>query len=187
MPKWTDQQSNAINARNRNVIVSAAAGSGKTAVLVERVIKLITDENNPVDLDRLLVVTFTKPAAAEMKSRISKRLQAILKNDPANRNALRQMALISSAKISTIDSFCYNRVKDNFFELGLSQDFTVLSETEAQIISDNAVNTALDAFFEEKTPEFISLVEMLSSPKDDKALVSAVKRLHTYINSQPEP
>ena len=171
MPKWTDQQSNAINARNRNVIVSAAAGSGKTAVLVERVIKLITDENNPVDLDRLLVVTFTKPAAAEMKSRISKRLQAILKNDPANRNALRQMALISSAKISTIDSFCYNLVKDNFFELGLSQDFTVLSETEAQIISDNAVNTALDAFFEEKTPEFISLVEMLSSPKDDKALV----------------
>ena len=187
MPKWTDQQSNAINARNRNVIVSAAAGSGKTAVLVERVIKLITDENNSVDLDRLLVVTFTKPAAAEMKSRISKRLQAILKNDPANRNALRQMALISSAKISTIDSFCYNLVKDNFFELGLSQDFTVLSETEAQIISDNAVNTALDAFFEEKTPEFISLVEMLSSPKDDKALVSAVKRLHTYINSQPEP
>lgn len=187
MPRWTNQQKNAIDARNSNIIVSAAAGSGKTAVLVERVIKMITDAENPVGVDRLLIVTFTNPAAAEMKSRISARLQKILREDPSNSNALKQMSLLPSAKICTIDSFCLNLVRDNFFKLGISQDFTVLDETEVQIIADNALNTVLDNCFEEKDKHFISLVEMLSSPKDDKALVSSIKRLHTYIYAQPRP
>ena len=88
MPEWTTQQNDAINARGRNILVSAAAGSGKTAVLVERVIKKITDNENPVDIDKLLIVTFTNNAAAEMKSRITKSLKDILRNEPFNKNAL---------------------------------------------------------------------------------------------------
>ncbi len=111
MPNWTPQQNNAINARGRNILVSAAAGSGKTAVLVERVIKKITDPDSPVDIDKLLIVTFTNPAAAEMKFRITKSLKEILRSDPFNKNAQRQLNLMSNAKICTIDSFCISLVR----------------------------------------------------------------------------
>lgn len=187
MTKWTTQQNDAICARNRNILVSAAAGSGKTAVLVERVIRLITDEKNPVDVDRLLVVTFTNAAAQEMKARISSSLEKIIKNDPSNNNALRQMSLLPSAKICTIDAFCLNLVKDNFFKLGINQDFTLIDESEADIIADNALNTVLEDFFNKKDKDFLSLVELLSSPKDDKALMSSIKKLHNYIYAQPFP
>lgn len=115
MRKWTEPQKDAINANGGNIIVSAAAGSGKTAVLVERVVRLITDEKNPVDIDKLLIVTFTIPAAAEMKARISARLEEILKENPHNRRVMRQLTLIPSAKICTIDAFCLNLVRENFF------------------------------------------------------------------------
>lgn len=134
MPEWTKQQQNAIEARNRNVLVSAAAGSGKTAVLVERVIKLITDENNPVDIDKLLIVTFTNAAAAEMRTRISGALNKILLENPADMNAARQLSLVPAAKICTIDSFCINLVRENFFELGINQDFGLLDGAKADIL-----------------------------------------------------
>ena len=140
MPHWTPQQNNAINARNGNVLVSAAAGSGKTAVLVERVKNIITDEKNPVDVDKLLVVTFTNAAAAEMKSRIASKLEDIIRNNPNDTNASRQMSLLSCAKICTIDSFCLNLVKENFFNLGMSQDFTILDNAELNILSDMALD-----------------------------------------------
>ncbi len=187
MTKWTKQQNDAICARNRNILVSAAAGSGKTAVLVERVIRLITDEKNPVDVDRLLVVTFTNAAAQEMKARISSSLEKIIKNNPNNSNALRQMSLLPNAKICTIDAFCLNLVKDNFFKLGINQDFTLIDESEASIIADNSLNKVLDDFFDKKDDDFLSLVELLSSPKDDKALMSSIKKLHNYIYAQPFP
>lgn len=187
MTKWTSEQNNAICARNRNVLVSAAAGSGKTAVLVERVIRLITDKDNPVDVDRLLVVTFTNAAAQEMKARISSSLEKIIKNDPHNNNALRQMSLLPGAKICTIDAFCLNLVKDNFFKLGINQDFSLIDESEASMIAENALNTVLEQFFDNKDKEFLSLVELLSSPKDDKSLISAIKKLHSYIYAQPFP
>lgn len=187
MTKWTNEQNNAICARNRNIIVSAAAGSGKTAVLVERVIRLITDKDNPVDVDKFLVVTFTNAAAQEMKARISSSLEKIIKNDPNNNNALRQMSLLPSAKICTIDAFCLNLVKDNFFKLGINQDFSLIDESEASLIAENALNAVLEQFFDNKDKEFLSLVELLSSPKDDKALISTIKKLHTYIYAQPFP
>ena len=105
MTKWTTPQQNAIDARNSNILVSAAAGSGKTAVLVERVIKLITDVNLDVDVDKLLIVTFTNAAAAEMKSRIAKKLLEIINKDQNNTNAHRQLALLPNAKVSTIDLY----------------------------------------------------------------------------------
>ncbi len=182
MTKWTTQQNDAICARNRNILVSAAAGSGKTAVLVERVIRLITDEKNPVDVDKLLVVTFTNAAAQEMKARISSSLEKIIKSDPNNNNALRQMSLLPGAKICTIDAFCLNLVKDNFFKLGINQDFTLIDESEANIIADNALNTVLEEFFDKKDKDFLSLVELLSSPKDDVPLPLL---LHSEDLSQP--
>ena len=187
MPQWTTQQNNAIKARNANILVSAAAGSGKTAVLVERVKEIITDKSNPVNVDRLLIVTFTNAAAAEMKSRIASKLEDIIKENPADMNAQKQMSLLPCARICTIDSFCLNLVKDNFFNLGISQDFTIIDEAEANILSETALNTVLDSFYEESNPEFLKLTEMLSSPKDDKALISAVKKIYNYIYAQPFP
>lgn len=187
MPRWTQAQSDAINARNSNILVSAAAGSGKTAVLVERVLKIITDKNDPINVDRLLCVTFTNAAAAEMKARIASRLEDIIREDPSDVNAQRQMSLLPSAKLCTVDSFCLNLVKENFFKLGLSQDFNVLDEAELNMLEENAINTVLDFFYEEGSPEFLKLTELLSSPKDDKALISNIKKIRNYIYAQPFP
>ena len=125
MPKWTDAQQDAIDARGGNILVSAAAGSGKTAVLIERVSKCITDPGHPVDIDRLLIVTFTNAAAAEMRSRLSVRLRQILAADPGNANAKRQLSLLSGADICTIDAFCLKLVRENFFSLNLAADFQI--------------------------------------------------------------
>ncbi len=187
MPNWTKQQSNAINARNGNILVSAAAGSGKTAVLVERVKEIITDTENPVNVDQLLIVTFTNAAAAEMKSRIASKLEDIIKKTPNDVNAVRQMSLLSCAKICTIDSFCLNLVKENFFNLGINQDFSVLDQAELNILSDTALDTVLDRFYEENSSEFLQLTNLLSQPKDDRAFVSAIKKIHNYIYAQPFP
>ncbi|MDE6722848.1 MAG: UvrD-helicase domain-containing protein, partial [Eubacterium sp.] len=187
LPEWTKQQNNAIQARNGNILVSAAAGSGKTAVLVERVKELITDAENPVNVDQLLIVTFTNAAAAEMKSRIASKLEDVIKENPNDVNAIRQMSLLSCAKICTVDSFCLNLVKENFFNLGLNQDFAILDQAELNILSDTAMDTVLDRFYEENDSEFLKLTELLSQPKDDKAFVSAIKKIHNYIYAQPFP
>lgn len=187
MHEWTKQQENAINARNSNILVSAAAGSGKTAVLVERVLKIITDANAPVNVDRLLCVTFTNAAAAEMKSRIASRLEDIIRKNPGDINAQRQMALLPNAKLCTIDSFCLNLVKENFFKLGLSQDFAMLDEAELNILEETAINAVLDNYYEEQDNVFLRLTELLSNPKDDRALISNIKKIRNYIYSQPFP
>lgn len=122
---WTDKQKQAIYVSGRSSLVAAAAGSGKTAVLVERIIKKITDENHPVDIDRLVVVTFTKAAAAEMRQRIREALDNILESSPGNENIIRQQSLIHNAKITTIDSFCLNIVRNYFRILMLTRDFVL--------------------------------------------------------------
>lgn len=187
MPQWTAQQNNAIHARNGNILVSAAAGSGKTAVLVERVKNLITDKTNPVNIDNLLIVTFTNAAAAEMKSRIASELQNIIRKNPGDINAQRQMSLLSCAKICTVDALCLNLVKDNFFHLGISQDFAVLDQAELNILSDTAIDTVLENYYQENDSDFLKLAELLSQPKDDSAFVSNIKKIHSYIYAQPFP
>ena len=109
--KWTKEQEQVIKSRNRNLLVSAAAGSGKTAVLVERIIQMVTDPEHPVDIDRLLVMTFTNAAAAEMRERIGDALEAKLEQNPGDRNLERQATLIHHAKITTIDSFCLHLLR----------------------------------------------------------------------------
>lgn len=187
MPKWTPQQSNAINAENRNILVSAAAGSGKTAVLVERVIRMITDKKNPVDIDKLLIVTFTNAAAAEMKFRISKSLKGILKENPSDSNIRRQLSLISNAKICTIDSFCINLVRENFYDLGINSDFTNLDESELSLLEDGIIDDVLNDYFDKGDSEFISLIEMFTTPNNDKAIVTVLKRILRFIYAQPFP
>ena len=154
MPKWTDAQKNAIDARDCNVLVSAAAGSGKTAVLVERVIKLLTDSSAPIDADKLLIVTFTNAAAAEMKNRIMSSLNALIAENPNDTNAIRQLSLLPSAKICTIDSFCINLVRENFFNIDIQQDFRVLDDSEEQIIEQTAIDTVVEQLYEESREEF---------------------------------
>lgn len=187
MPKWTPQQNNAINARGRNILVSAAAGSGKTAVLVERVIKKITDNENPVDIDKLLIVTFTNNAASEMKFRITKSLKEILRKEPFNQNAQRQLNLMPNAKICTIDSFCINLVRENFFELGINQDFTNLDENEASLLEDEIISNLTDELFENNDEEFIKLVEQFNTPGNEKPFINAVKKVRRFIYAQPFP
>lgn len=187
MPKWTPQQNNAIAARGRNILVSAAAGSGKTAVLVERVIKKITDSKNPVDIDKLLIVTFTNNAASEMKFRITKSLKEILRNEPFNQNAQRQLNLMPNAKICTIDSFCINLVRENFFELGINQDFTNLDENEASLLEDEIISNLTDELFENNDEEFIKLVEQFNTPGNEKPFINAVKKVRRFIYAQPFP
>ena len=187
MPQWTPGQSNAINARNKNILVSAAAGSGKTAVLVERVIKLITDKTNPVDIDRLLIVTFTNAAAAEMRYRISKSLNGLIKSNPNDSFYKRQLSLLPNAKISTIDAFCASLVKEHFYELSINQDFSTFDESELQLLEDNVISETLDKCFEENNADFISLFEMFTSPGNEKPVINAVKRLLRFIYAQPFP
>ncbi|MGN1123666.1 MAG: UvrD-helicase domain-containing protein, partial [Eubacterium sp.] len=187
MPEWTQQQSNAINARNSNILVSAAAGSGKTAVLVERVVKMITDSDNPVDIDRLLIVTFTNAAAAEMKSRINKSLKQALKSQPDNANIRKQLSLLPNAKICTIDSFCINLVRDNFYTLSINQDFKTFDESELQLLEDGVIGDVINDYFEENDREFISLIELFTTPNNDKAIVSVIKKILRFIYAQPFP
>lgn len=187
MPQWTAGQSNAITARNKNILVSAAAGSGKTAVLVERVIRLITDKSNPVDIDRLLIVTFTNAAAAEMRYRISKSLNELIRANPRDSFYKHQLSLLPNAKISTIDAFCTSLVKEHFYELSINQDFSTFDESELQLLEDNVIGEILDQCFEESNTDFISLFEMFTSPGNEKPVVSAVKRLLRFIYAQPFP
>ncbi len=187
MPQWTTGQNNAITARNKNILVSAAAGSGKTAVLVERVIRMITDKSNPVDIDSLLIVTFTNAAAAEMRYRISKSLNKLIKENPDDTFYKRQLSLLPNAKISTIDAFCTSLIKEHFYELSINQDFSTFDESELQLLEDNVISDVLDNCFNSDSRKFISLFEMFTTPGNEKPVIAAVKKLLRFIYAQPFP
>ena len=187
MPKWTDAQQDAIDARGGNILVSAAAGSGKTAVLIERVSKCITDPVHPVDVDRLLIVTFTKAAAAEMRSRLSVRLRQFLAADPHNANAKRQLSLLSGADICTIDAFCQKLVRENFFSLQLPADFRLLDESENDRLLEEAIDTVLTEFYEAAEPGFLHLAESFTTPDKDRDLFALIKNLMRFMSAQAFP
>src|SRR5574344_1589779 len=125
MAQWTQAQKNVIEARDHNILVSAAAGSGKTAVLVERIIQRILDPVNPVDVDKLLVVTFTNAAASEMRERILKAIEKELEKDPENEHLQKQQAFVHNAKITTIHSFCLDVVREHFADVDLDPSVKV--------------------------------------------------------------
>lgn len=174
---WTTQQKNAIYATDGSVLVSAAAGSGKTAVLVERVIKLITREKNPLDVDRLLIVTFTRAAAAEMRERIQAAVNKLLEDDPYNAHLLAQRQLLYSANISTIDSFCGDIVREYFHTLDVARDFRIADEGELEILRQKALIIHLKAFMTAKMTAFILCLIFL---KGNKATKNCVKQSLKY-------
>ena len=131
---WTQQQQNAIDARNTSLIVSAAAGSGKTAVLTERLIKLISDKDSGIRADRMIVVTFTNDAASELKNRLDAKLREQINEHPDDKHLLKQQVLLQNAVISTINSFCFDLIRDNMGEIGVTSGFSVLDETDNKVL-----------------------------------------------------
>lgn len=185
--QWTEQQKNAIYATDGSVLVSAAAGSGKTAVLVERVINLITRSENPIDVDRMLIVTFTRAAAAEMRERISKAINKLLEDDPYNPNLLKQKQLLYTASISTIDSFCSDVVREYFHALGVSRDFRIADEGELDVLRKTALDNAFNTFYSSDSDEFIALLDAFSSKGGDVNLRETVLKISTFLSTQPFP
>lgn len=185
--KWTTEQRQCIEARSGTLLVSAAAGSGKTSVLVERIIGRITDPMHPVDIDRLLVVTFTRPAAAEMKQRLSAALSERIAADPDDFRLQRQQMLLPGASISTIHGFCSALLRENFHLLELSPQFRVAEEAEAALLREEALRETLEERYAEVREDFAALADLLSRGKDDSAFADTVLRLYTFIQSHPFP
>lgn len=187
MTQWTDKQLKVINTRDRNILVSAAAGSGKTAVLVERIVKLITDKNNPVDIDQLLVVTFTRAAALEMKERVRDALEAMSDQYPEDVNIARQLAFIHNANISTIDSFCGRVVKENFDKIDLDPNFRIADETEIEMLKSDIIDEMLEEYYQEGKEEFIHLATQYSGGKLSDNLFELIDQLYHYASGHHEP
>ncbi|MFV0401904.1 MAG: helicase-exonuclease AddAB subunit AddA [Oscillospiraceae bacterium] len=183
---WTETQRNAIYARGGSLLVSAAAGSGKTAVLVERLVELICDPEQPVDVDKLLVVTFSNAAAAEMRQRVGLRLSELIAEAPQNNYLQKQQALLGSAHISTIHSFCLDLIRRNFQNLEVAPDFAVIDETELDVLRGEAADEAIEQFYGEEDNEvFHQLVELLSGGRDDKKLAQTVQKIYGFARAHP--
>ena len=163
---WTSQQLDAMNTKDRDILVSAAAGSGKTAVLVERIVNKITKENG-TDIDRLVVVTFTKAAAAQMKDKIRKALDSMLDENPGDVNLLRQITLLNNAQITTIDSFCLWIIRNHFPEVNLDPGFRIMDEGEKKLIENDVLEDVLEEFYAEADEEFFNLVDAFGMGRDD--------------------
>ena len=183
---WTDEQLNAINARNTGVIVSAAAGSGKTSVLVERLIGILSDTENKTPADRLIVVTFTNDAAAQMKQRLSDALSEKIAREPDNLWLCRQQALLQTAKISTIHSFCFDLIRENIRSLDVSAGFRIIDDTEEMLLRRRAAENTFEYFYS-KHPETIERLADFFSGKErgDAELEEAVLDTYKFLTSIP--
>ncbi len=179
---WTPQQENAINARNSSIIVSAAAGSGKTSVLTERLVRLIADPASGVRADRMIVVTFTNDAAAEMKNRLDKRLRELINQNPGNRHLLKQQTLLQSARISTINSFCFELIRDNITDQGITSGFRIMDETENRALKAQAMDDLLDWYIENEY-EKISFMYDRFCIKNERVLVEVISLADEFLGS----
>ena len=201
--EWTEEQKQAIHAcwideektKRGNILVQAAAGSGKTAVLVERIIKKLIPEdiNDAIDINRLLVVTFTNAAAGEMQQRISDALskeltKAIKEGDFKKQKHLkRQLILLPSADITTIDAFCLKTIRNWFHLLDIDPDFSIMDSGELELLKDDAIEELFERMYEEENPRFIDLICMYTDGRDDKALSDKIKQIYSFIQSFPDP
>lgn len=184
---WTTEQQQVIDLRNRNILVSAAAGSGKTAVLVERIVKIITDKNHPVDIDHLLIVTFTNAAAAEMRERIGNAIEKALDEQPGDEHLLRQLTLIHNAQITTIDSFCLYVVRNHFHEIDLEPNFRIGDEGELKLLREDVLGRVLEQNYGEPSEAFSDFVEGYASGRTDAALNEMILQLYEFSRSYPWP
>ncbi len=185
---WTPNQSDAINIRDTSVIVSAAAGSGKTAVLVERLLQILSDEENPVPADKIVVVTFTSDAAAQMKQRLSDAVARKSAENPENLWLLKQHALIPSAKISTISSFCFDLVREHNKNLGISSNFKIVPPNEIKILHKKAIDNTLEKYYSESPEKMVSLIKATTiSKQNDENLVEMIGKIMEFLDKIPFP
>ncbi len=185
--KWTREQQAAISEKGCNLLVAAAAGAGKTAVLVERIIRKIIDENEPVDIDSLLVVTFTNAAATEMRERIGAAITKAIEEKRATAGIHRQLALLSKASITTIHSFCLEVIKNNFQSIDIDPGFRILDETEASLLKLEILNDLFEDIYEEDNTAFFDLLEAYGSNRDDQKLQDMVLSIYSFVQSYPWP
>lgn len=185
---WTDAQWRAIYAEGRDVLVSAAAGSGKTAVLIERLIQKIIRDVNPIDVDELLVVTFTNASAAEMRHRMAEALEKALMKDPASSHLRRQLSLLNKAQISTLHSFCLSIVKQYAYVLDIDPGFRLANEAEAALIRDDVLAEVLETAYKADDPEpMYRLADSFTTDRDDQLIETLIDRLYDTASVHPDP
>ena len=187
MPEFTAAQQLAIDAREKNILVSAAAGSGKTAVLVERILQIISDKSKPVDISRLLVVTFTDAAALEMRERILKALNEKYEANQANKHLAKQIMLISKASICTIHSFCNSVLRTHYSPAGLDPSFRIGDTVQIDMIKEDVLDSIFDVLYEEKDRMFYKLLDMYGGRFFDKGLRELILKIHNFCESSLDP
>lgn len=184
---WTPEQRQVIQLRDRNILVSAAAGSGKTAVLVERILQMITDERRTVDIDRLLIMTFTRAAAGEMRIRLEQALSQKLEQDPGNEYLQRQSTLLHNAQITTIDGFCSYLIRNYFHTIGLDPGYRTVDEGELKLLRMDVAREVLEEFYARRDERYEAFVECYAPGKNDEGLEDLVLKLYDFAMSNPWP
>lgn len=182
---WTKEQKKVIELRGRNILVSAAAGSGKTAVLVERIITMLTAKENPVSVEQLLIVTFTEAAAAEMKERIRKAIEKKLEEQPGNEYLMQQATLIHNAQITTIHSFCLSVIRDHFHAIDLEPGFRIGEEGELKLLRHDVLEELLEEQYTEGRQQFLDFVSAYGNGRDDKKIEELILKIYEFSRSYP--
>lgn len=188
---WTDEQWKAIWATGQDTLVSAAAGSGKTAVLINRMIEKVISSENPIDVDELLVVTFTNASAAEMRHRMAEALEKEIAKDPRNQHLRRQLSLVNKAQISTLHSFCLAIVRQYAYLIEIDPGFRIANEGESALLRDDVITEVLEEAYEQEDEAKVSavyrLVDSFTSDRDDQAIETLISKLYDTSRVHPEP
>ncbi len=188
---WTEEQRNVIELRDCNILVSAAAGSGKTAVLVERILSMLTDKHHPVDIDRLLIVTFTNAAAGEMKDRIRGAIEKRLEDEAADgelaEHLQRQVSLLQNARITTIHSFCQYVIRNHFHTVDLDPSFRIADEGEQKLMQGDILEKLIEERYAGKSESFQRMVDCFAAGRDDSMIPELVLKLYHFSMSFPSP
>ncbi len=190
MVKWTEEQAEAIYYQGSDILVSAAAGSGKTAVLVERIIQKVINKENPLNIDEILVATFTNAAAAEMRKRIGDTLEKALADDPTSQHLKKQVSLLQHASISTLHSFCMKVVRENAYLIDLDPEFSLTDDIEATLIKEDVLDEMFEDWYGKETAEreaFFSVVDRFSNDRNDLELGELIINLYTFAVQNPWP
>lgn len=184
---WTEEQKKVISLRECNILVSAAAGSGKTAVLVQRILSKIMDKKHPIDIDRLLIMTFTRAAAGEMRERISAALENALYENPDDEHLQRQMSLIHTAQITTIHGFCAHLIRSYFHLIHLDPGYRIADDGEKKLLREDVLDELLEECYQQQNPDFLHFVECYTSGKSDKRIREIIVEVFDAAMSHPEP
>ncbi len=182
---WTKEQQSAIYEKGSNILVAAAAGSGKKAVLVERIINKIVNEN--IDIDKLLVVTFTNAAASEMRERILDAIYKKIEEKPEDVRLQKQINLLNKASICTIHSFCLEVIRNYFYELDLSANFRIADSSEIELLKQDVIEELFEEKYYENDENFIKLINMYTTYRGDEPLKELILKIYDYIQSAPFP